>query len=164
MSVSLIARVLFIYFFPAFYPFSRVSCVRVHRDRRVSRRRPRRQRSIFVPCPIAGRGRSPRPALTPSDYRQRPYVTAAATTAARKDKVGDFFFVISAAMTTACTTSAAGLIRTYPCRNDITASRCALVHRYLGMIRHRNNIIYLGVRYCGLCARGSHGSFTNIDR
>ncbi|KAL4098215.1 hypothetical protein QTP88_022860 [Uroleucon formosanum] len=83
MSVSLIARVLFIYFFPAFYPFSRVSCARVHRDRRVSRRRPRRQRSIFVPCPIAGRGRSPRPGLTPSDYRQRPYVT----TAARKDKV-----------------------------------------------------------------------------
>lgn len=112
MSVSLIARVLFIYFFPSFYPFFRVSCVRVHRDRRVSLRRPRRQRSTFVPCPIAGRGRSPRPALTSSDYRQRPYVTA--TTAARKDKVGDFFlwFTARAAMTTAGTTSAAGIIRT----------------------------------------------------
>lgn len=87
---SLLSRAYYLFiFFRRFTHFFRVSCVRVHRDRRVSLRRPRRQRSTFVPCPIADRGRSPRPALTSSDYRQRPYVTA--TTAARKDKVGDFF-------------------------------------------------------------------------
>lgn len=73
VRASVIARVgsnFFKYFF--FLPiFSR----RLYRKRRVSRRRPRRQRSIFVPCPIAGHRRSSRPALTSSDYRQ-PYVIA----------------------------------------------------------------------------------------